>query len=407
MKKGGEKNSPNSAATISAFLASTTTTTTATRCSWEGRGTSQHELHLAQQMAMTTSMTRSRRAGEGLHPSHPQAARHPQKQQQQQQLVGNAKNGVTTTAAVAHAQGSPNNLVHANLHHRRKRSLDASARDFDPIIAKKARFAGIAVEIPSRSSFHSRSAREATGTGTNAKATKAAAAPQHHHHQQQQQQQRQQLQPPPPPPTPKVYKQTPASSTKSVAFATTAAAVARPNGHGHAASRTAATSTSTIIPPPRPPIAKTATTARGHKQPQHHQQKQQQPALTKHKEKVVNGLKHELNRLQPSSADIKSQGRKLRSQEATRFKSELSAYFPDYDEVIGNEPKEQREHGTGRFASLFLELMRWNGNGWLTFCSSHFNRYLGARNPHCNHQCKQQPAAAQRRARWQQFTILM
>ncbi|KAJ3484871.1 hypothetical protein NLG97_g6948 [Lecanicillium saksenae] len=34
-------------------------------------------------------------------------------------------------------------------------------------------------------------------------------------------------------------------------------------------------------------------------------------------------------------------GRKLRSQEATRFKSDLSAYFPDYDEVIGNEPKEQ------------------------------------------------------------------
>ncbi|RDA82812.1 hypothetical protein CP532_1364 [Ophiocordyceps camponoti-leonardi (nom. inval.)] len=36
-----------------------------------------------------------------------------------------------------------------------------------------------------------------------------------------------------------------------------------------------------------------------------------------------------------------SQGRTLRSQEATRFKSELSAYFVDYDEVIGNEPKEQ------------------------------------------------------------------
>ncbi|EOO00675.1 putative iq calmodulin-binding domain-containing protein [Phaeoacremonium minimum UCRPA7] len=66
-----------------------------------------------------------------------------------------------------------------------------------------------------------------------------------------------------------------------------------------------------------------------------------QPSLTKHQEKVINGIKHELNRLQPNAADTKEQGRKLRSQEATRFKSELSAYFPDYDEVIGNDPREQ------------------------------------------------------------------
>lgn len=66
--------------------------------------------------------------------------------------------------------------------------------------------------------------------------------------------------------------------------------------------------------------------------------------LTKHQEKVINGIKHELDRLQPTGVDTKEQrgGRKLRSQEASRFKSELSAYFPDYDEVIGNEPKEQR-----------------------------------------------------------------
>ena len=38
-----------------------------------------------------------------------------------------------------------------------------------------------------------------------------------------------------------------------------------------------------------------------------------------------------------------------------RFKSELSAYFPDYDEVIGNDPKEEREF----FVPLFL------------FCSLH------------------------------------
>lgn len=68
------------------------------------------------------------------------------------------------------------------------------------------------------------------------------------------------------------------------------------------------------------------------------------PELPEHRKKVVNGLKHELDRLQPAPADKETQGRrKLRSQEATRFKSELSAYFPDYDEIIGNDPKEQRE----------------------------------------------------------------
>ncbi|KAI5467594.1 something about silencing, SAS, complex subunit 4-domain-containing protein [Mariannaea sp. PMI_226] len=63
--------------------------------------------------------------------------------------------------------------------------------------------------------------------------------------------------------------------------------------------------------------------------------------LTKHQAKVINGIKHELDRLQPQPSDTRDQGRKLRSQEATRFRSELSAYFPEYDEVIGNEPREQ------------------------------------------------------------------
>ena len=69
----------------------------------------------------------------------------------------------------------------------------------------------------------------------------------------------------------------------------------------------------------------------------------QPPAVTKHREKVINGIKHELDRLQPSSSDTKDERRKLRSQEATRFKSDLSAYFPDYDEIIGNDPREQRK----------------------------------------------------------------
>lgn len=69
-----------------------------------------------------------------------------------------------------------------------------------------------------------------------------------------------------------------------------------------------------------------------------------QPIVTVHHQKVVNGIKHELDRLQPHAADLnKDEKRKLRSQEGTRFKSELSQYFPEYDEVIGNEPKEDRK----------------------------------------------------------------
>jgi hypothetical protein len=68
---------------------------------------------------------------------------------------------------------------------------------------------------------------------------------------------------------------------------------------------------------------------------------------TNHHEKVVNGIKHELDRLQdrlsqPLQPNLKDEKRKLRSQEGQRFKSELSLYFPDYDEVIGNDPKEDR-----------------------------------------------------------------
>lgn len=68
--------------------------------------------------------------------------------------------------------------------------------------------------------------------------------------------------------------------------------------------------------------------------------------LTKHQVKVINGIKHELDRLQPQQDDVsasKEGGRKLRSQEASRYKSELAAYFPEYDEVIGNEEKEECE----------------------------------------------------------------
>ncbi|KFY39538.1 hypothetical protein V495_05900 [Pseudogymnoascus sp. VKM F-4514 (FW-929)] len=66
--------------------------------------------------------------------------------------------------------------------------------------------------------------------------------------------------------------------------------------------------------------------------------------LPRYAEKASNGIKHELERLQPdgaAAADTKSETRKLRSQEGTRFKSELASYFPDYDVVIGNEAAEE------------------------------------------------------------------
>lgn len=69
----------------------------------------------------------------------------------------------------------------------------------------------------------------------------------------------------------------------------------------------------------------------------------EEPHRTRYQHKAVNGTRTKLDRLQAKPAAAPEQGRKLRSQEATRFKSDLSAYFPDYDEVIGNDPKEQRK----------------------------------------------------------------
>ncbi|KAI1413277.1 something about silencing, SAS, complex subunit 4-domain-containing protein [Hypoxylon sp. FL1857] len=108
----------------------------------------------------------------------------------------------------------------------------------------------------------------------------------------------------------------------------------------------------TVKPQQPPPTNEHIVASSTHKSPPPASQQQAsktatavEPTLKKHKEKAINGIKHELDRLQPSAADTSSAterpGRKLRSQEATRFKSELSAYFPDYDEVIGNDPKEQ------------------------------------------------------------------
>lgn len=77
-------------------------------------------------------------------------------------------------------------------------------------------------------------------------------------------------------------------------------------------------------------------------------QQQQTSETKRYKRKVAKGLQHELDglkdRIQAKDAlSLKDGRRKLRSQEGVKFKSELSAYFPEYDEVIGNVPKEDGE----------------------------------------------------------------
>jgi hypothetical protein len=204
-------------------------------------------------------------------------------------------------------------LYHHHQDARSKRGLDVADRDFDAIKPKKTR---IAVEIlakPSSSPFSTEGVKFAPPRPRPVVATTNAPPPQQHHQQQQQQQQQRQQKPslpaPAPPPPP-------------------------PQQHHH----------QQLVIQPVQPAPQSQTPA-----------PTQDPNLTKHQAKVINGIKHELDRLQPQPEDTKERGRKLRSQEATRFKSELSAYFPDYDEVIGNDPKEQRtwtKSGAKKFPSL-------------------------------------------------------
>jgi hypothetical protein len=127
------------------------------------------------------------------------------------------------------------------------------------------------------------------------------------------------------------------SKTQIVSPRKSSIAVKRPQVSSPKPTTAAVVTTQNDAPPPQPALparpapAKTAANS--------------QKSLTNHQKKLFNGIKHELDRLQPNLVDAdqaKEQGRKLRSQEATRFKSELSAYFPDYDEVIGNDEKEHR-----------------------------------------------------------------
>ncbi|KAH6650217.1 something about silencing, SAS, complex subunit 4-domain-containing protein [Chaetomium tenue] len=102
--------------------------------------------------------------------------------------------------------------------------------------------------------------------------------------------------------------------------------------------------------PPKPALARKAPAS--HRAPRREakgpkparattkQQQRRRPTPTTNRSKAVKGLMHELVNLKPNEADTIVQGRKLRSQEVVRHKSELSSYFPEYDEIIGNDPKE-------------------------------------------------------------------
>lgn len=284
---------------------------------------------------MTATSTRSTRRAEGLVAHHHSQHRHHHHQQQaqarqstkkQQQQSQREEQEEHQRAVTRHQQQSNSSRPLKRLH-----ETTNLAYDLKP--AKKTKFE---IEIPSKSQYqarlypsenidssrqhHHRPARLVAGSVT---ATHKN-PPNKHDLRHQQQQPAPSTAPPPPTAAPEPLRTAP----------TTVPAVQPPI---QAAPKAAAPATTTTA------IAKNDNNT-GSSKNKENKSAAKAVSLTKHQEKVVNGIKHELDRLQPSSADMatKSQGRKLRSQEGVRFKSELSAYFPEYDEVIGNIPKEER-----------------------------------------------------------------
>lgn len=274
-------------------------------------------------MAMTATSTRSTRRAEGslAHPhslSLPHTEKHRATRHHHLQLQ--------------HQQSNSSRPL--------KRLHEATNLAYDLKPAKKTKFE---IEIPSKSQYQARLYPENIDS-------------------------RQQQQPPPPQPLAQAQAQTHAqhSHHRPARVVSVSAPHDKPPKHDV---RQAATATRAAVPIPEPahaappppaqkasaPPALPAETATTLKDKAVASVASASGAPTKHREKVVNGIKHELDRLQPSSADMasNSQGRKLRSQEGVRYKSELSAYFPEYDEVIGNVPKEHRMYS---FLFLFFFL---------------------------------------------------
>ncbi|QPG95220.1 hypothetical protein C2857_007862 [Epichloe festucae Fl1] len=241
------------------------------------------------------SVTRSNRRAEGLH--HPHHAHH-----HHHLNAGHNHHHPLTRGATPPVELFASN--DGGGRGRQKRTLEPADRDIDALKPKKTRFA---VEILAR-----QPPPPMQGVRTN-------------------------IQPPPIPRPPTIVPAPAPAPAIPLSNTTTNKTILR----------------TTIPPPPSPstispkPIATPAAAS-------HHHASSQLPSLaggpkpadeeqdlTRHQAKVINGIKAELDRLQPKPATTRAQGRKLRSQEATRFRSDLSAYFPDYDEVIGNDPKEQ------------------------------------------------------------------
>ncbi|GAP85364.1 hypothetical protein SAMD00023353_1001500 [Rosellinia necatrix] len=238
---------------------------------------------------------------------HTRQAQQQQQQQQQQQPQRLLPPSPTAAGAVGAAGATP---VGAAAVARMKRPLDPIDNLSDPVQAKRPR---IAVEIFARPIAH------ALGTSKTVlvKRPLATAQPVHVASSRPDRPSPTAANPlPPVPPVPPVPLPT------SVPAATTAPPPR--------------SSPLPLPPPPPAPTTTTPTTAVA--------AASKDNGITRHQEKVINGIRHELGRLHPDTADSAPGppgGRKLRSQEATRFKSELAAYFPEYDEVIGNDPKEQ------------------------------------------------------------------
>lgn len=244
-------------------------------------------------MAMTATSTRSTRRAEGaLANPHPLSHPHGEKQR-----------------ATRHHQLP---LQQSNSSRPLKRLHEATNLAYDLNPAKKTKFE---IEIPSKSQFQARLYPENIDA-------------------RQQQQSQPQAQP---------LAQAPSAQAR---LPSTSSSYNKPPKHDL---RQAATAPQTATSAPEPARAALFTAPPGSSAKTATTTNDKADTLAsgpraKHREKVVNGIKHELDRLQPSSADMasKTQGRKLRSQEGVRYKSELSAYFPEYDEVIGNIPKEHR-----------------------------------------------------------------
>ncbi|OAA40659.1 hypothetical protein NOR_05747 [Metarhizium rileyi] len=243
------------------------------------------------------SVTRSNRRPEGLHHAHhhrphPHPHTHHHLASPLTSRAGNPANGLFASSDGAGRGG------------RQKRTLEPADRDIDALRPKKTR---IAVEILAR---HQPLPAQGVRTSTV-------------------------VQPPFPPiprpapaPPPRAIS-TNAQKPISTLTTTTTTPVAPPIP-------TPVFALPALVPPEvnsdaalAPPVTATAPLV------------EQEPNVTRHQARFINGIRAELDRLQPQSVSAREPGRKLRSQEAIRFKSDLSAYFPDYDEVIGNDLKEQ------------------------------------------------------------------